>query len=114
MEHTNYGLRALESEPSDRAVELATDALKAEGFGVLTTIDVKTTLKEKLDRDVRRYVILGACNPALAERALHAELGVLRVRPQITTAIGGKALGVSGARRAACDDLRGQHEPSPR
>jgi len=76
MEQTNYGLRVLVSRPYDRAVELATDALKAEGFGVLTTIDVKDTLKQKLDRDFRRYVILGACNPALADRALHAELDI--------------------------------------
>lgn len=76
MEHTSYGLRALVSEPYDRAIGLATDALKAEGFGVLTSIDVKATLKEKLDRDIRRYMILGACNPTLADRALHAELDV--------------------------------------
>jgi uncharacterized protein (DUF302 family) len=60
----------------ETAVEQVTGALKAEGFGVLTTIDVQQTLKTKLDRDFRKYVILGACNPVLADRALHAELEV--------------------------------------
>ncbi len=60
----------------DEAVQRATAALKEEGFGVLTTIDVKETLKQKLNADFRRYVILGACNPSLAHRALNADLDV--------------------------------------
>jgi uncharacterized protein (DUF302 family) len=54
----------------------AVDALKTDGFGVLTTIDVQATLRAELDRQFGKYVILGACNPVLADRALHAELEV--------------------------------------
>ena len=76
MEETNYGLKVAVNVSYDVALARTTDALKAQGFGVLTTIDVQQTLKTKLDRDFRKYVILGACNPPLADRALHAELEV--------------------------------------
>jgi uncharacterized protein (DUF302 family) len=76
VEQTRYGLRVEIPVSYEQAVEQATTALKAQGFGVLTTIDVQQTLKQKLDRDFRKYVILGACNPPLADRALHAELEV--------------------------------------
>ena len=76
MKDTRYGLRVDIPLSYERAVEQATAALKREGFGVLTTIDVRQTLKQKLDRDFRKYVILGACNPPLADRALHAELEI--------------------------------------
>ena len=76
MEESRYGLKISIRVPFDEAVALATDALKHQGFGVLTTIDVRQTLKAKLDRDFRKYVILGACNPPLADRALQAELEV--------------------------------------
>lgn len=57
----------------DEAMEKATEALKSEGFGVLTEIDVKATLKKKIDVDRRPYTILGACNPKLANQALNAD-----------------------------------------
>lgn len=57
----------------DDAIARTTDALKAEGFGVLTEIDVKKTLKSKIDVDFRPYTILGACNPGFAHKALQAE-----------------------------------------
>ena len=72
----DYGMRTHLDAPYEMAVDRVTAALKSEGFGVLTTIDVKATLKQKLDADFRRYVILGACNPLLAHRALSTELEI--------------------------------------
>lgn len=71
-----YGIEKRLDVPYEQAVERVTAALAGEGFGILTEIDVKATLKKKLDLDFRRYVILGACNPPLAHRALTAELDV--------------------------------------
>ena len=76
VKETRYGLRVEIPVSYERAVEQATAALKEQGFGVLTTIDVQQTLKQKLDREFRKYIILGACNPPLADRALRAELEI--------------------------------------
>ena len=74
MTHVRYGFETtLPGVGLAEAVERVTQALKQEGFGVLTSIDVKDTFKKKLDFDFRPYVILGACNPALARQALEGE-----------------------------------------
>jgi uncharacterized protein (DUF302 family) len=65
----------------DDAIPAVTEALKAEGFGVLTRVDVHDTLKQKLGVDFRRYVILGACNPSFAHRALSANLAAGLMMP---------------------------------
>ncbi len=76
---TTLGLTVRLQANFDVALRRVTEALKVEGFGVLTEIDVRETLKKKLDVDFRQYKILGACNPPLAYRALTAapEVGLL-------------------------------------
>ncbi len=72
----DYALRKTLSLPYEEAVERVVTALREEGFGVLTEVDVKATVKEKLDVDFRKYVIMGACNPPLAHQALSTDLDI--------------------------------------
>ena len=72
-DRVSFGFMAVIDAPIGDAVERTKEALKAEGFGVLTSIDVQDTMKQKLNVDTEPYVILGACNPGLAYRALQAE-----------------------------------------
>jgi len=71
-----YGFTRTVNLPYETAVQRVTEELRNQGFGVLTTIDVKETLKQKLDLEFTKYVILGACNPPLAHRALEVELNI--------------------------------------
>ena len=77
----DFGIRKTLDLDFDEALARVPDALKAEGFGVLTEIDVQATLKKKLDADFRRYRILGACNPSFAYRALQHSLDVGMLLP---------------------------------
>jgi len=74
-----YGFSKTIDLSFDEAISKVTDELKKEGFGVLTTIDVKDTLKKKINVDFKKYTILGACNPQIAHKALQTEeeLGLL-------------------------------------
>ncbi len=71
-----YAFSAVLDTSYEDAISKVADALKEEGFGVLTEIDVRATLKKKLDADFRKYVILGACNPPYAYKTLQADLDV--------------------------------------
>ena len=75
-QHSKYGFGKTVDLPYEEAVEKTRAALKEEGFGVLSEIDIKEKLKDKLGVDFRNYVILGACNPPLAYRTLQQELSI--------------------------------------
>ena len=69
----NYGFSKTIDLSFEDTINKVTEELKKEGFGILTTIDIKETLKNKIDVDFKKYTILGACNPTLAHKALQAE-----------------------------------------
>ncbi len=73
---SKYGMKRIVPFSYEEAVEKITSTLKDQGFGILTEIDVKATLKKKIDQDFTKYVILGACNPALAFGALSEEIDI--------------------------------------
>lgn len=79
LQTKQYSIRKVVALPYEKAVEKTKEALAQQGFGVLSEIDMKAKLKEKLNVDYKRYVILGACNPPLAYKALQAdpEIGLL-------------------------------------
>jgi uncharacterized protein (DUF302 family) len=76
MERRSYGLFVRTDKPYTEALEATKAALKEEGFGVLTEIDVRETMQQKLGVEFRNYDIIGACNPPLAHRALEKEIEI--------------------------------------
>ena len=75
-EETKYGIKRVVNYTYEEAVVKITAALAEQGFGIFTEIDVKATLKKKIDQDFTKYVILGACNPGLAYEALSEEMDI--------------------------------------
>ena len=72
----SYSFTKIVSVNFDQAIENVTEELKKEGFGVLTEIDVKATMKKKIDKDMKPYKILGACNPGYAFKAIQSEVQI--------------------------------------
>ncbi len=94
MKELRYGMSVEVPLSYEEAIRVAKDALKEEGFGILTEIDVRKTLKEKVGADFQPYMILGACNPALAFTALQDDIDVGLLLPCNVTVReeGGKAI----------------------
>lgn len=113
-ETTTYAITRDVEAPFAETVERVTAALAAEGFGVLSTIDVQATLKAKLDLDVEPYVILGACNPTLASRGLETEpdLGVL-LPCNVVVRVAGERTHVAAMEPMAALALAGNPELEP-
>lgn len=134
----DYGITVHTSAPFAEVVARVREALKAQGFGVLTEIDVRATLRDRLGEEMEDYLILGACNPPLAHRALAADrkIGLLlpcnvvvrtagsqtiveALDPQVMVEVTGEpslepiAAEAAGRIRAALDSLAGTTAPSP-
>lgn len=76
MNISNYGYGKKVDASFEQAIEMTKESLKKEGFGVLTEIDMKATLKKKIDKDINKYVILGACHPTSAYKAVTSEIEI--------------------------------------
>ena len=76
MSNSNYGYSKKVSMAFNKALESTKEALKKEGFGVLTEIDIKATLKKKIDVDMENYTILGACHPSSAYQSIQSEIEI--------------------------------------
>jgi uncharacterized protein (DUF302 family) len=116
MTNDPYALvREIPDMDYDEVVPRVTELLAGEGFGVLTEIDVKATLKKKIDVDFKRYVILGACNPPLAHQALSMEtdIGVLLPCNVCVSELDGGGTRVAAMNPAAAFTLIGNPEISP-
>lgn len=98
---SSYTFGTTVEAPFEETVRRVTEALKQEGFGVLTTIDVKATMKAKLNQDFEQYTILGACNPQLAHRALELDHSVGALLP--CNVVVHDAHGTPGAARTQVD-----------
>lgn len=115
MKDVTYGAhRELPGVTYEDAVERVTEALSEEGFGILTEIDVRKAMREKLDEEFRRYVILGACNPQLAHRALTTDDNIGLLLPcNVVVAETETGSEVSYARPRQMLDLSGNEDVMP-
>jgi uncharacterized protein (DUF302 family) len=110
----DYAFRARIEAPHEEALRMLEAALKTEGFGILTAVDMQAILKEKLNAEFREYSILGACNPSLAQRALAKDLEAGLVLPcTIVLYEDGGGTRVSIAAPLAVVDLLGNPELRP-